>query len=970
MSTAHGFTLISEEKVDEINSITRLYKHEKSGAELLSIINDDENKTFGITFRTPVTSSSGVPHIMEHAVLGGSRKFPVKEPFIELVKGSLNTFLNAFTYPDMTCYPVASTNLQDFYNLVDVYLDAVFYPLITPHHLDQEGWHYELEQPDQPLKYKGIVFNEMKGAYSSPDSILFKYSRESLFSPDHPYGVDSGGDPAVIPDLTYDQFKGFHDIYYHPSNARIYFYGDDNPEERLIMLDRYLRDFDDRSVPSEVPLFPLRDEFQRHTIPYAVDEPGEESPKYYLTLNWLLPEITDRQTAMGLSILSHILSGTAGSPLQRTLIESELGEDTIGGGFSTYMRQPLFMSGMKGVEKENLPQVEKLILDTLTQLANEGIDPAAVEASVNTVEFSLREANTGSFPRGLVYMLNALSFWLHEGNPLDGLRYEEPLAAIKEAVAAGSYFESLIKTFVLDNHHRTSVTLEPDPQLNQQKLDDEEARLAEIKAGLTDDELESIIANSAALKRRQETPDDPADLAKLPSLTLDDLDKDVKELPIVVENEHGLEIIHHDLFTNGIVYFRLGFDLKVLPQDLLPFLPLFSYALTDIGTETEDYVKLTQRIGRSTGGINASRVVTDKFKTREALSYLTMRGKATLDQAPEMLAIMRDILLTVKLDNQARFRQMVLEEKAGEEARLIPSGHGIVLGRLRGMFTKAGWINQQMGGIDYLFFLRRLVDEVENSWPTVLKKLETIRKLLVNRQNMYVDTTLDQDNYRIFRPQIDGFLNQLPSFKPEKNSWQFAFQPQNEGLTMPAQVNYVAKGIDLKAHGFETHGSINVISNMIQTGYLWEQVRMKGGAYGGFMSYNSNSGLLAFCSYRDPNLLETVAVYDQAAGVIKNTTWTQDAITKAIIGVIGSLDGYQLPEAKGKTALMRHLHGITTADRQRIRNEVLRTGPDDFYRFVDVAQTVRDKGTVVVLGAPDRVQQASEAVKMSLTKVK
>ncbi|NJN84599.1 MAG: peptidase M16, partial [Caldilineaceae bacterium] len=476
MSSAHGFEEVRKETIAEINTTARLYRHVATGAELLSLENDDENKVFGISFRTPPADSTGIAHILEHAVLGGSRKYPLKEPFVQLLKGSLKTFLNAMTYPDRTIYPVASQNTQDLYNLVDVYLDAVFHPLITRHHLDQEGWHYELDDMDAPLVYKGVVFNEMKGAYSSPDSLLYRHSQRSLF-PDNAYGLDSGGDPTAIPDLTYEQFKEFHETFYHPSNALIFFSGDDDPTERLRILDGYLRDFDRREVDARVaPQRPF-DEPRRITRSYGVDADSELTKKSYVQLNWLLPENIDQTLTMSLSVLSHALVSTPASPLRKALLDSELGEDLTGGGLSASLQQMTFGVGLKGINSEDAGRVEDLILETLTQLAEEGIDAEMVAASLNTLEFSLRENNTGSYPRGLGLMLRSLQTWLYGHDPLIPLAYEAPLAAVKAKLAEDSdYLQSLIRTHLLDNQHRTTLLLEPDPGLNRQLDEAEKAR--------------------------------------------------------------------------------------------------------------------------------------------------------------------------------------------------------------------------------------------------------------------------------------------------------------------------------------------------------------------------------------------------------------------------------------------------------------------------------------------------------------
>ena len=961
MTVLHGFELEGEEKIEEINTVARRYRHVKTGAALLSLTNDDENKVFGITFRTPPPDSTGIAHILEHSVLGGSQKYPLKEPFVQLVKGSLKTFLNAMTYPDRTVYPVASTNLQDFYNLVDVYLDAVLHPLITPHHLDQEGWHYELEDVDAPLKYKGVVFNEMKGAYSSPDSLLYRASQQALF-PDNGYGLDSGGDPTVIPQLTYQQFKDFHTTYYHPSNALIYFYGDDDPTERLRLLDAYLADFDAQPVTAQVgdqPRFPAP---RRLTRPYGVDAGSDQSPKAFVQVNWLLPEATDPELVMGLSMLSYAMVSTQASPLRKTLIDSGLGEDLTGGGLSIYLREMTFAVGMKGVVPGRDLEVEELILATLRDLAEEGLDPEMIEAAYNTFEFSLRENNTGSTPRGLSTMFQALRSWVYGRDPLEPLAFEAPLAAVRTQIDTNpTYFQDLIGKYLLDNSHRVTLTLTPDPDLNAVRAAEEEARLAAARAAMDQAALEEIVANTRELKRRQEMVDTPELLALLPTLKLDDLEREVKTIPSELGDIQGSKLLFHDLFTNGIVYLDLGFDMHGLSPALLPYAKLFVQSLTEMGTEGEDFVKLSQRIGRTTGGIYPSTFLSAKRDDPEGIAWLMVHGKATMAQAPAMLDILRDILLTVKLDNPERLRQIVLKNKARVEAGLTPGGHSIVDGRLRAGFSTASWAGEQMGGLEQLFFLRRVTSEMEQDWAGVLAKLEAVRQQVLNRQALIINVTLDTENWREFEPSLRDLVASLPSHAPTYSSWQGPRNTDDEGLSVPAQVNYVGKGADLYQLGYEYHGSINVITNHLRTSYLWDKIRVQGGAYGAFSRFSQQSGVFTFLSYRDPNLLDTLAVYDKTATYLRTLSLGDDDLTKSIIGAIGSMDAYQLPDAKGDTALARYLLGETDESRQKTRDEVLGTTAADFRRFADVLDAVEREGRVVVLGATEALAQANAA---------
>jgi len=950
-----SFTLQKEQLIPEINATAKLFVHDKSGARLMSVTNEDENKVFGITFRTPPKTSNGIAHIMEHSVLCGSRKYPVKQPFIELAKGSLKTFLNAFTYPDKTCYPVASQNLTDFYNLIDVYLDAVFYPLIPERILKQEGWHYEIENPDAPLTFKGVVFNEMKGAYSSPDDLLEDKSRNSLF-PNHTYGLDSGGDPSVIPDLTYAEFKEFHATNYHPSNAYIWFYGDDPEDERLKLLDTWLNNFDKKDVDSQVP---LHDKFEKpiqKTIPY--DSGDSEDAKAYITVNWMLGE-HDTQTGMALDILGHILLATPASPLKKALLDSGLGEDVVG-GHEDQLRQTMFQAGLKGVERENLDKVEKLILDTLADLAQNEIDPDTVAASLNTIEFRLREQNTGRFPRGLYLMLNSLTSWLYDGDPIEALAFESPLNAIKQAVAKGGYFESLISKYMLDNPHRSTVHLVPDPEEGARIASVETERLSKAKAGMSRADIESVIETAGKLKALQDAPDKPEDLEKIPSLSLDDIDKENKSIPIDIQKIGETPVLFHDLFTNGIVYLDLGFDLHGLPADLLPFVGLFGRVLLQMGTETQDYVQLTQRIGRETGGIGSGTLTSTIRESSDSALWFFLRGKAVTSQAGELLDILKDVLLTVRLDNRERFKQIVLENKARAEAGLIPSGHIVINSRLRARFSEADWVSEQISGVDNLFFLRKLADEIEKDWDVVLAKLDTVRRLLINRASMIANVTLDADSYASFSPQLASFIGALPSLKVDPIKLLYKAPTKFEGLTIPAQVNYVGKGANLYKLGYEPHGSVGVINNYLFTTWLWEKVRVQGGAYGGFCFFDTNSGTYTYLSYRDPNLLATIDNYDKTVDFLTGLDLSADELKKSIIGTIGNIDAYQLPDAKGWTSMVRYLTNYTDEERQRIREEVLSTKVDDFKGFARVLAELNKAGEVVVLGSADAIEKANK----------
>jgi len=975
MGLEYGFELWREQEIPELKTLARLYRHAATGAELLSLINDDENKVFGIVFRTPPKDSTGVAHILEHSVLCGSQKYPVKEPFVELLKGSLKTFLNAFTYPDKTCYPVASQNLQDFYNLIDVYLDAVFHPHITPRIFEQEGWHYDIEDTRSPLSFKGVVYNEMKGAYSSPDTLLSEYSQQSLF-PDITYGLDSGGDPQVIPSLTYEQFKSFHEQFYHPSNSRIFFCGDDDPQERLRLMNEALKDFTRREADSAIPIQPPFDLPRELTRFFAVTGEGEEgasdAPKAMVTVNWLLGDTLDPEMNLTLSILNHCLLGMPGAPLRKALIESGLGDDLAGHGLEDELRQMFFSVGLKGIQPEDGGRVEKLILDTLAQLARDGIDAGTVEASLNTLEFRLRENNTGMYPRGLVLMLRALTTWLYDGDPLALLAFEKPLADIKARIAADRKFlPKLIESMILRNPHRTTVLLKPDPRLGERQEALAKEKLDGFKQELSDSEIRKLVQDTLELRELQAKPDSPEALATIPMLRIEDLERSNKILPIAVDKEHRTTLLTHDIFTNGILYLDLGLDLHVLPQELLPYISLIGRTFTEMGTEKEDYVLLSQRIGRKTGGIFPELFASTKVGARDASTWLFLRGKAMTHQASELLDILRDLLLSVRMDNPDRFRQMLLEEKARVEQRLVPNGHQFVSLRIKSHFSESDWFGEQVSGIRYLFFLRDLVRKVDEDWPAVLRDLESVRSLLIDGGNMIVNVTCDAGDWGRVEGQLRDFVRELPqnprgALQPV--SWQRQTSPLFEGMSIPSQVNYVGKGMNIFDLGHGSHGSALVATGYLRTTWLWERVRVQGGAYGAFSQLDRHSGTLVFVSYRDPNLQSTLDIFDRSGEFLRGDSLNDDEISKAIVGTIGQLDTYLLPDAKGYKSMLRFLKGETEEDRQRLREEVLATTSADFKAFAGVLDDLKERGIVKVLGS-DRAIQASMADKPGWLKV-
>ncbi|WP_243368586.1 insulinase family protein [Fundidesulfovibrio soli] len=962
MPDTYGFTLVTEQRIDEYDMQARLYRHEPTGAELLSLSCADDNKVFGVTFRTPPADSTGVPHILEHSVLCGSRRYPVKEPFVELLKSSLQTFLNAFTYPDKTCYPVASANLADFYNLVDVYLDAVFHPRIPEEIFGQEGWHLHPEADG--LVFKGVVYNEMKGVYSSPESLLGELSQRSVF-PDQAYGVDSGGDPAHIPDLTYAQFKDFHSRYYHPSNARFFFYGDDDPQRRLEILDEYLREYSRIQVDSAIALQPRFSEPRRVEATYACAAPREDAPppKAYFTINWLLPEVRDMELGLALDVLEHTLIGLPGSALRRALISSGLGEDLSGGGLEGELRQMVFSIGLKGVMPEDIPKAEALVLDTLRSIQEQGVAPEDVEAALNTIEFRLRENNTGSFPRGLSLMLRSLTTWLHGGDPLAPIRFQAPLESLKARIASGEkVIEKLLAEHLIENTHRAHVVLLPDPGMAQRLVDEEKLRVEAAQAALTPEARAHALDLARRIQLFQDTPDSPEALATIPNLHLADLPARNRVIPA---EWRAPDLFFHDLPTNGVVYLELAFDMAGTPRELLPLVPLFGRALVECGTDREDFAQFLNRVARKTGGIGASVSLTSVRGAGpgEASSRIVLAGKATPDRAPEFLELMRDALTRANFDNEARFKEMLLEAKARAERGLVTSGHAYAARRLRSRFGRASLADELLSGLTGIESLRAWAADFDASWPKLREGLHELRRLVLRSSGLQANVTLDASHFGGFEPGLRAMIDTLPQGAPTAPAtWDAPALPAREGLAAPVQVNYVAQARNLAEIGYAPHGSMLVACRYLRNAYLWERVRVRGGAYGAFCTFDRHANLLTMLSYRDPNIAKTLEAFAEAGDFLGGLDVPAEELERAVIGTVGDLDAYMLPDAQGHVALVRHWSRDTEEARQALREEVMGTTLEQLRQAGKAIAAGIAGAPVVVLGSKENLEQARQAM--------
>ena len=956
----HGFKCIHQENIKELNTLALRFEHEKTGAELLVLENDDDNKVFSVTFRTPPANDRGVAHILEHSVLCGSRKYPVKEPFVELMKSSLQTFLNAMTFPDKTMYPVASRNQKDLFNLMNVYLDAVFHPRITEETFMQEGWHYELEDPESPVSYKGVVFNEMKGVFSSPESVLDRYLAHSLF-PKTTYGYESGGDPVAIPELTYEEFKDFHRRYYHPSNSRIFLYGDGNTEEYLKFLHgEYLSGFDRMEIDSQVGLQRRFSKPKWKEVAYPVSKDESLEKKTFVVVGLKLDKSSNYEHCLFMEILSHILLGTPGSPLRKALLESNLGSEVIGGGFDDNRIETLFAVGLKGAEKENAQKIVDLIFNTLKDLVDKGIDENQILASVNTVDFKLREANFGGFPKGIVYNIQALGSWLYDADPLSHLKYDRLMKKVKKKSTEG-HFEKLIQKYFLENKHCSVVTLVPKQGLAEKQEAKIRKQLRQMKASLSQPEIENLVKTTHTLQKMQMEPDPPEALATLPSLTLEDVNQEAPHYPNEIKKEHAPTTLFHDLFTNKIAYTQLCFNTDKVPQDKIQYLTLLGRLVLGMGTNKRDYVEMGQQIGIRTGGISSSDFSTVPLGNRsQIISYLNFNGTALVEKVDDLFDLYEELFGERNFDNHQRLAEIIRSAKANMEASIVPNGNHYVLSRLQSYHSRLGRYDEMLEGITYFRFLEELLDRVETNPNEVADSFREVAQYIFTRENLLVNVTCSAKDYKKVEKRLQGVTDVLSDKSFSKVELDFdSSVDMNEAFMTASTVQYVGKAANLYDYGFKFSGQFDVLKALLRTVYLWDRVRVKGGAYGSTLSFDLYTGDLALVSYRDPNLAETLEVYDDIPGFLSHLDIPEEEFEKIVIGCAGKIDPPLSPDRKGSLSKTEYLAGMTHEFKQQRLEELMSTRLSDIRDYAGLFEQVRDQGTVCALGNESKIKKAA-----------
>lgn len=965
-----AYELVKGEFISEMDSFALVLRHKVSHARVLVLSNEDDNKVFNIGFRTTPTDCTGVPHIIEHTVLCGSREFPAKDPFVELVKGSLNTFLNASTYPDKTIYPVASCNDKDFQNLMHVYLDAVFYPNIYKYEeiFKQEGWHYELDSPEGEIRYNGVVYNEMKGAFSSEESVLERFVMNSLF-PDNTYGKESGGDPREIPDLTYEDYLDFHRKYYHPSNSYIYLYGDMDIEERLEFMDEnYLKDFPAIEVNSEISLQKPFEKMRDLEKTYAVAQDADCSEKTYYAYSAAMDVTLDQKVCKALEIISYVLVEMPGAILKKALLDKGIGSD-IDGEFCDIIRQSMFSVTTKNAKPGQKKEFYDTIMDTLKQTVKEGIDRKILEAAINGSEFREREADFGSYPKGLLYGIKTFKTWLYSDDmPYDALKYDEVYEFLRQQLGT-DYYEQLIQRYLIDNPHCVLVELVPEPGLALREEEQTREKLRRYKESLSQEEIQSLIEDTRALKEYQETPSPREVLEKIPMLKREDIGKKIQPYYNEEREISGVKAVHHDISTNDIVYLSLYFDMADM-EEYVPQISLLTTLLGYMDTEKHTYTQFDTETNFHTGGIATDiDIMCHPGESDHYNIYFEAKTKMLRDKVPEALDLLAEMLFETLFEDEKHLREVVAESRSRLKVRLMSAGHQAAAGRVASCFSKSSWLSDRYNGIGYYEYLAKMDENFDEEKDTLKAGCRALLTKLLRQKKLVISVTGKEEEFRALEREMPKFLERLAVFEEEAQKQDesifgqmASYVPEpvrnQEAFSTPAEIQYVAVGGSFKdvPHNF---GALRVTRHLLNFNYLWNEVRVKGGAYG-VSSQFTREGEGFFASYRDPNLEATIDVYSRAADFLAGYQADEREITKTIIGTISGMDTPLTPNMKGRRSMAGYLSGVTEEMLQRERDQVLQCSIEDIRALAPVMDTVCGAGNICVIGNEKHIEEAAE----------
>lgn len=951
------YEIIREMPIDELNSTGILLKHKKTGAKIALLSNDDNNKVFTIGFRTPVSDDTGVPHIIEHSVLCGSKHFPVKDPFMELAKGSLNTFLNAMTYPDKTVYPVASCNDKDFQNLMHVYMDAVFFTNIYEKEeiFKQEGWHYELNNPNDELIYNGVVYNEMKGAFSSMDSVLDRAVMHSLF-PDTGYQYESGGDPNHIPELKYSQFLDFHSRYYHPSNSYIYLYGDMDMEEKLRWIDgEYLSKYDYLDIDSHIDLQKPFDKLRVDTIDYPITDSESEKDNTALAYNTVIGTCLDKELYLAFQILDYALMGMPGAPLKQAVLDTGIGKDV----YSIYengIYQPFFSIIAKYANGEQREQFMSVINSALKKIAEDGIDKKSLEAGLNNLEFKYREADFGGYPKGLMYGLQMFDSWLYDENaPFMHIMAGETYGSLREKIET-DYFEELIKKYLLDNTHSSMVVLRPKKGLTAIKENKLRQKLAEYKESLTEEQIGELILKTKELEKYEEEPSSKEQLEKIPLLKISDINPKPRKIDYEIV-DGAVPICHSEIFTSGVSYVTLAFEQNEIPKDYIPYLGLLKAILSYVDTEQYTYVDLSNEINIHMGSVDFScQVYRSSCDTKKYRFMSEFNFKCLTKKLPKAFELCESILLHSKFDDYKRIREIIGELKSKLQLGLNERGDLAASLRAMSYYAEPYYIRELYSGIEFYKFVEYIDKNYESKKEEISDNLANIIKYIFRKENLIVNHTGSGESLDLVKSWINEITEKFS--KAAKIKQDIGYKPAilNEGFKTSASIQYVTRSGNYTKKGYSYNGSLLVLKNIMSCEYLWNNIRVKGGAYGCGNSY-TRQGDVIFTSYRDPNIAETDRVYREASDYIRKFTADEREMTKFIIGTINSIDTSLTPSEAGRRNFNIYMSDTTYEQLKEEREQILNTTESDIRECAPLVEAALDDNCICVIGNEGKIEK-------------